>query len=498
VDEPTKLKGLRQAKVLSRRQAGVLLHITSLPGPSMVGELGPDAFRFVDFLASAGFFVWQLLPVNPTQSDGSPYQCSSVHAGNPRLISLDMLLEKGWLKELPLDEEIISDEGKSFAISQGWEGFKERATDEDRNDFDRFCAEQGFWLEDYALFQSLRLEQGGAWWEWIEELRDRDPQALALARARVADQIAAIRFEQYIFFRQWMNLKAYANERNILLFGDVPIFVAQDSAEVWSHRSMFDLQDSGLPRVVAGVPPDYFSATGQRWGNPLYRWEQMEQDGFSFWLERMKTQSKLFDVVRIDHFRGFAAYWEIPASEKTAMNGSWVKAPGKELFARLYEVFPDLVMVAEDLGVITPDVDKLRRSYGLPGMKILQFAFSGDPENPYLPYNHTPDSVVYTGTHDNDTTLGWYLSLDVATRNRVDEFLGYSRESMPWPLIRAAFASRANLAVVPMQDILNQGGDHRMNTPGTDQGNWSWRFDWEELPADLSTRVRSMLNLYGR
>lgn len=498
MDETAQASGVHQPEVLSHRRAGILLHISSLPGPAVIGNLGSDAYRFVDFLQAAGMTVWQVLPVTPTQTDGSPYQSSSVHAGNPRFISIESFFKKGWLDEPPLEEGILSDEGRSFAVSLAWEGFKERASDEDRMDFDRFCAEQGHWLEDYALFQSLHLEQGGCWWEWQPALRDREPQALAMARARVADQIATIRFEQYLFYDQWMGLKRYANERGVLLFGDVPIFVAHDSAEVWSHRAMFDLLEDGHPRVVAGVPPDYFSATGQRWGNPLYRWDSMEKDGFSFWIERMKTQSILFDFVRIDHFRGFEAYWEIPITEETAINGVWVKAPGEKLFAQLYAAFPGLALVAEDLGIITPEVDALRRSYGLPGMKILQFAFSGSADNPYLPFHHTKDSVVYTGTHDNDTTLGWYNTLDDRTRKHVDNYLGLSKEIMPWPLIRSALASRANLAIIPMQDVLGLGSEHRMNTPGTSGGNWNWRLSWDYLEPDLTERLKQRVELYGR
>ena len=498
MDETARDSGIHPPEALNRRRAGILLHISSLPGPAEVGDLGSNAYRFVDFLQSCGMTVWQILPVNPTQSDGSPYQSSSVHAGNPRFISLELPLQKGWLKELPLEEETISIEGRTFAISLAWEGFKDRASKSDKADFVRFCTEQGHWLEDYALFQSLHLEQAGCWWDWLPAVRDREPQALVMARARLADLMASIRFEQYLFYTEWLNLKQYANDRGVLLFGDVPIFVAHDSAEVWSHRKIFDLLQDGQPRVVAGVPPDYFSATGQRWGNPLYRWEIMEEDGFSFWIERMKTQSMLFDFVRIDHFRGFEAYWEIPASEETAVNGVWVKAPGEKLFARLYQALPDLALVAEDLGVITQEVDDLRRNHGLPGMKILQFAFSGGPDNPYLPFHHGKDCVVYTGTHDNDTTLGWYNSLDEGTRAHVDEYLGHSIEIMPWPLIRAALSSRARLAILPMQDVLGLGTEHRMNTPGTSGGNWEWRFSWDDVEADLFERLRNRARMYGR
>ena len=498
MDETARQSGMHPPEVLNRRRAGILLHISSLPGPAVVGDLGSNAYRFVDFLQSCGMTVWQILPVNPTHSDGSPYQGSSVHAGNPRFISLELPLNKGWLAEIPLEEETISDEGRAFAISLAWEGFRERASEADRTDFERFCAQNTHWLEDYALFQSLHLEQGGCWWEWLPSLRDRDAQALTMAKARLEDLIASIRFEQYLFYTEWMHLKRYANDRGVLLFGDVPIFVAHDSAEVWSHRKIFDLLENGQPRVVAGVPPDYFSATGQRWGNPLYCWDKMEEDGFNFWVERMETQSMLFDFVRIDHFRGFEAFWEIPAIEITAINGRWVKAPGEKLFAKLYQELPYLSLVAEDLGVITPEVDVLRKNLGLPGMKILQFAFSGGSDNPYLPFHHGKDCVVYTGTHDNDTTLGWYNSLDDATREHVDEYLGLSRELMPWPLIRAALASRARLAILPMQDVLGLDTENRMNTPGTSEGNWIWRFSWENVDPDLFERLRGRVRTYGR
>ena len=483
---------------LTQRRAGILLHITSLPGPGEVGDLGSQAYRFVDFLASAGMTVWQILPIGPTMQDNSPYQSSSMYAGNPRLISLEMPLEKGWLEAIPESCETLSDEAKTYCVNLAWEGFKERASDEDQADLQRFTAEQGWWLEDFALFRALQEEEKCCWWDWHPPLRDRKPQAMAAARARLKPLIEGIKFQQYLFYTQWLHLRQYANEQGVLLFGDVPIFVAHDSAEVWAHREYFDLLDDGHPRVVAGVPPDYFSETGQRWGNPLYQWDVQEADGFEFWINRLKVQSMLFDFLRIDHFRGFEAYWEIPASEETAMNGHWVKAPGERLFGKLYEALPHLELVAEDLGVITPEVDAMRKAHGLPGMKILQFAFSGGADNPYLPFHHTPDSVVYTGTHDNDTTLGWYTSLSDGEREMVDDYLGHSREVMPWPLIRCALASRANLAVIPMQDVLGLDGSHRMNTPGTTENNWSWRFDWEQIEPDTAARLLHRATMYGR
>jgi 4-alpha-glucanotransferase len=486
------------AECFGRRRAGVLLHITSLPAKGPCGDLGSEARHLVDFLADCGMSVWQMLPVGPAGPDGSPYQTSSVHAGDPRLISLERVLEQGWLNAYPLDEEQLSEEGKQFGLSLSWEGFKERAEAEDKAAFKRFLRANAYWLEDYTLYQSLRQELERGWWEWPEPLRDRHPGALAEARVRRQDSIEYLKYEQFLFFSQWQDLKTYANGRGVLLFGDMPIFVAHDSAEVWARPEDFDLEPDGSLRVVAGVPPDYFSDTGQRWGNPLYRWDRMRADDFAFWIDRMRTQLRLFDLVRIDHFRGFESYWEILASEQYAINGTWVEADGDTLFERLHEVFGALPLVAEDLGIITPEVDALRHRHGLPGMKVLQFAFSGDPDNPYLPFRHTRDSVVYTGTHDNDTTLGWYLTLDDDTRRYVDQFLGRSKEPMPWPMIRAALGSVASLAIVPMQDLLGLNGDHRMNLPGTAEGNWKWRFSWDQVEPDLAERMRRRVAMYGR
>ena len=476
------------------RRAGVLLHITSLPGNATVGGLGQEARHFVDFLVECGMKVWQMLPIGPTQADNSPYQSSSVHAGNPALISLEPVLGQGWV-----DMSAVSGLDKTEVLKQAWQGFMQMASEDERNNLQRFIADQQVWLGDYVLFQALHSERHQCWWQWPDPLRTREPAALAEARIRLSDEIDYLTFEQYLFFSQWLDLKSYANERGVELFGDMPIFVAHDSAEVWAQPEMFDLEESGRPRVVAGVPPDYFSETGQRWGNPLYRWDVMQADGFSFWLDRLKTQHLLFDLIRIDHFRGFEAYWEIPAEEAYAINGRWVQALGGALFERLREVYGDeLPLVAEDLGIITPEVDALRRQFALPGMKIMQFAFSGSADNPYLPFNHTVDSVAYTGTHDNDTTLGWYTSLDDATRSYVDEYLGYPKEVMPWPLIRRTLASVADLAIIPMQDLLGLNGEHRMNLPGTTEGNWLWRFSWDQVEEDLAERVNRRVAMYGR
>jgi 4-alpha-glucanotransferase len=480
---------------LDRRRAGILLHLTSLPGSGPCGSLGPDAYHFVDFLAGCGMSVWQMLPVGPPQSDGSPYQTSSAHAGSPQLIALEPLLERGWLEEPPGEHTQIA---KLGALRRSWEGFRKKAAETDCRALAEFTEENAYWLDAYALFRALREERKSCWWEWPESLRRRDEDALEQAGQRLGEDLAYIRYEQFLFFTQWRALREYANRVGVRLFGDMPIFVAHDSAEVWANPRDFDLREDGSLRVVAGVPPDYFSATGQRWGNPLYRWDQMQADGFRFWLDRIRTQMRLFDLVRIDHFRGFQAFWEIPAEEVLAVNGRWVKALGDELFERLHQRFGALPLIAEDLGIITDEVEALRKKYRLPGMKVLQFAFSGEPSNPYLPFHHDRDSVVYTGTHDNDTTLGWYLSLDEGGRDYVDAYLGHPSEDMPWPLIRCALGSRSHLAIVPMQDVLGLDGGHRMNLPGTTEDNWRWRFSWEHLEPQLSERVRRLVGLYGR
>ncbi len=484
---------------LARRRAGVLLHPTSLPGGVGLGDLGPDAYRFVDFLASTGLTVWQMLPLVPTHGDLSPYQGLSVHAGNPLLISLSLLNEWGWL---PGTIETDPDDFVDYRLAMlklAYQAFLSHADEGAHAEFAAFTERNKHWLQDYALFQAIRQSHGNRQWlDWPENLRDRDAKSLAAAEMKLADAIGYVCFEQFVFFRQWGFLHEYARQRNVILFGDMPIFVAHDSAEVWAHREYFTLDEHGQAEVVAGVPPDYFSETGQRWGNPHYRWDRMQADDFKWWKTRMATQLEMFDWVRIDHFRGFEAYWEIKASEETAMNGRWVKAPGDELFESLHKTFDPLPLVAEDLGIITDEVDALRKKHRLPGMKILQFAFGGDAKNPYLPHSQTVDSVVYTGTHDNDTTVGWYESLPVETQAHLAEYLGYPTETMPWPLIRSALSSVACLAIIPMQDLLSLNGKHRMNTPGTTEENWRWHFDWQQVNEELAPRVKRLVEIYGR
>ena len=478
--------------ILDKRRAGVLLHPTSLPG----GDFGSDAERFLDFMQAAGLTVWQMLPLGPTHADRSPYHCLSVHAMSPGLVSLGRLAECGWLKPAPAAADAAT---RRAAFAQAYAGLLARGTSQDRTAFERFGEENREWMESYALYRALREEQDERpWWQWPPPLRDREPKALANAEERLAERRALIRFEQFAAVTQWQALRARARDRGILLLGDMPIFVAHDSAEVWAQPERFKLDEVGQPRVAAGVPPDYFAKEGQRWGNPIYDWEFMRTHGFSWWVARLTTELSRFDLVRVDHFRGFESCWEIPASEPTAANGQWVKAPGEALFDTFLKRFGRLPLVAEDLGLITPEVEALRDRYGLPGMSVLQFAFESGADNPYLLHNIESNRVVYTGTHDNDTTLGWFERLDSDTRRRVREYLGNRDEPMPWALIRAALMSVGRWAVMPMQDLLGLGSGHRMNTPGTGQGNWAWKFSWSDVPKDLAPRVCQLIALYGR
>jgi 4-alpha-glucanotransferase len=454
-------------KGLERRRSGVLLHPTALAaeGAAGSGALGPAARSFIDWLAAAGYGVWQVLPLGPTGADASPYRARSDHAGDPRLI----------------------DRGEAPDAAA------------ERDDFERFRAHAAGWLEDYVLFEALAAAQGGApWWEWPAPLRHRDPKALAAARGTLARELERRRIEQWVFERQWTATRVYAATRGVLLFGDLPIYVAPDSAETWAAREQFQLDADGRPRAVAGVPPDYFSADGQLWGNPLYDWEQGRRDGFAFWRARLARQLERFDLVRIDHFRGLAAHWAVPAGAAIARGGQWMPTPGAELLTALRAALGTLPLVAEDLGVITPDVDELRHAFDLPGMRVLHFGFDGSPRNPHLPHNYTRHAVAYTGTHDNDTTLGWYRTLDAATRARVDAYLDCRPEDMPLALVRAVLASVAELAIVPAADLLGLGTEARFNTPGTVDGNWCWRLPSAGLTAVLAERHARLNWQYGR
>ncbi|MFO7592605.1 MAG: 4-alpha-glucanotransferase [Pseudomonadota bacterium] len=478
--------------VAKKREAGIILHPTSLPGNGQFGELGNEALQFLDFLADAGQRLWQVLPLGPVHEDLSPYQALSAFAGNPELIGCKWLLDA-----LPTDAVTKAALSRHELIALHYREYRRSGLN--REQFEDFCRQQSHWLDDYAMFRVLkdRFEQRG-WNEWPVEFRDRHPDALSRLEIDASEPLAFYRYQQYLFYQQWHRVRRYANNKGIRILGDMPIFVAYDSTDVWAHRQAFLLDEAGLPTVVAGVPPDYFSDTGQRWGNPHYDWEWMKANGFQWWRQRVAQHMELFDLFRVDHFRGFEACWEIPAQEETAVNGRWVNVPGDALFASLQRTFGELPIVAEDLGVITPEVTALRRKYHLPGMLILQFAFDSGPDNPYLPHNHTEDSVVYTGTHDNDTTLGWYRSLSHEQKHRVQEYLGFPDTPMPWALIECAYASVAKQAVVPMQDVLGLGTEHRMNVPGTQQGNWRWRFQWHELSPEMVGRLRTLAERYQR
>jgi 4-alpha-glucanotransferase len=502
------------------RACGLLLHPTSLPGPDGIGTLDGHLEQWLDFLAAAGQTYWQILPLVPTGYGDSPYAGLSAFAGNPLLIPSETLVELGLvprqrLHERPPFSEQRVDYGavitwKQRLLAEAFERFAAAAPDAWRADFEAFCAAEADWLTDYALFRALKDAHGGrAWHTWPPELRDRKPAALEAARRNLSTAVASHQFQQWLFFRQWQRTREACHRRGIRIIGDAPIFVAYDSADVWANRELFKLDAEGRPTHVAGVPPDYFSATGQLWGNPLYRWQRMADTGFGWWLARMRHLFRLVDVVRLDHFRGFAACWTIPADAPTAATGRWVKTPGRKLFTAMRRAFGVLPIIAEDLGVITPDVVALRDAFGFPGMRVLQFAFGGDPNNQDLPHNYVPNAVVYTGTHDNDTTVGWYASRPGVGSTRDAEgiererafcraYLNTNGAEIHWDFIRAAYASVAHTAIVPMQDVLGLGSEGRMNLPASERGNWSWRCRREDFTASAAKRLRELAYLYGR
>lgn len=496
----------------SQRKAGVLLHPTSLPcGERHFGEsagqgfgtLGEAAYRFIDFMAEAGLQVWQMLPTGPTQDDLSPYQSPSAHAGNPDLISINWLIDNGWVEASAISASTPGRDHQAHTRQQAGDSFRQYilsdAGAQTAAAFGEFCQAQAYWLDDFALFCALRAEHNmQSWTAWPEPLRKREANALAAATERLAAALAQIAFEQFAFFSQWQALRRYAQQKQVALFGDIPIFVAHDSADVWAEQGAFLLNDDGQPLTVAGVPPDYFSATGQHWGNPHYHWQAMEQNGFQWWLARLKTQLALYDIIRIDHFRGLEAYWAIPGDSCDARTGQWVKAPGEALLQACMAAYPGLPLVAENLGVITPEVEALRQQFSLPGMLVLQFAFDGNNANPHLPHNHTPSDVIYSGTHDNDTSLGWYEQLGQEPRTLLQQYCFNSQASMPELLIDVALASVGKLAMIPLQDFLALGSEARMNMPGTRENNWRWTFTWEQLPRELSANIRQQLHRYQR
>ncbi len=486
----------RRVPVLDRRRLGVLLHLSSLPGDGPHGTLGPDARRFVDVLASAGASVWQVLPLGPP-AGGSPYNSLSAHAGDPGFIDLPDLALHGLVDRGAAQAAMIDVSARPALLQSAYSRFVETAGAAWQAQWADFQARHHEWLTDYCIFECVRAEQGGApWWQWPAALRDRDAQVLARYAQSRACAVAA--FAQFIFFQQWQALRDYALSRGVRFFGDMPMFMAEDSADVWAHRELFVLNADGHPEIVAGVPPDYFSAQGQRWGNPHYRWEHMAADGFAWWRKRVMTQRELFDWLRIDHFRGFVAAWAIPAAAQTAASGQWMAVPGDALLAALEDALGDLPLIAEDLGIITDDVLALRDRYDLPGMRVLQFGFDGDPHSPHLPHNYATNSVAYTGTHDNDTTSGWYGALDARARAIVRDYLPDAEADPAWAMLRTVTASVARFAVIPWQDVLGLGSDARMNTPGMSAGNWRFRFRWEDVPDGTLARLAHLAFLYGR
>lgn len=481
-----------------------MLHPTSLPGQFGIGDLGPEAYKFVDFLVEAGQSLWQVLPLGPTGYGDSPYACYSAFAGNTLLISPEQLVTEGLLDLAPsLDTKKHKvDFGEAHKIKdnllrKAYERYTKTTDTGLRSAFETFAQEQAHWLEDYAHFRALKDAHGGvAWNEW-------EPASVR------REEVEAHMFYQFLFFRQWFALKSYANEHGVSIVGDLPIFVAQDSADVWTNPDQFKLDKNGKPLVVAGVPPDYFSSTGQLWGNPLYNWEHMQADGFKWWIERVRATLTVVDIARVDHFRGFAACWEIPGGDKTAERGQWVEAPGKELFTAIRKTLGELPIIAEDLGVITPDVVALREEFGFPGMRILQFGFGSDSKNIDLPHNYVPNVVAYTGTHDNDTTAGWFESVagegSTRTAKQIEHertfclnYLNTKGEEIHWDFIRTVQASVANTAIVPLQDLLGLGTEARMNLPNSTEGNWAWRFEPGALTGDIATRLKELSDLYGR
>lgn len=490
------------------RSAGVLLHPTSLPGPYGIGDLGPAAYAFVEGLASARLQWWQVLPLGPTGFGDSPYQCFSAFAGNPYLVSPEFLVRDGLVRNEDVTNHRFAEgwvdygpviQFKQALLARAWDNFRAGMGAALRTEFEQFCFEQSAWLDDYALFMALKDAHGGKdWFNWEAGLVLRDPEALERARRDLSESVGRHQFSQFLFFRQWSQLRQYARSKNVRMIGDVPIFVSIDSADVWSNPDLFQLDERRRPTVVAGVPPDYFSSTGQLWGNPLYDWDTLRQTEYSWWVSRLKTTLACVDIVRLDHFRGFEAYWEVPAGMPTAEIGRWVKAPGVELFKKLHKELGGLPLIAEDLGLITPEVGELRERFELPGMRILHFAFNGDPADRYLPHNYEPNTVVYTGTHDNDTTQGWFHTLPPREAHFVRRYCPNVERDAAWEMLRLAWSSIANLALVPVQDLLRLGSEARMNVPGRPAGNWCWRLHPEQLNRSLLDQLAEMTDIYGR
>ncbi len=490
------------------RSSGILLHPTSLPGPHGIGSLGYNARAFVDYLHRAGQKLWQVLPLGHTGYGDSPYQSFSIYAGNPILIDLELLREDEWLteEELATDTSFAEDRvdyGRVIAYKReklklAYARFRQFPNHQ-KEPYDRFVHDNQHWLQDYALFVALKEHfDGKPWFEWEDRFRLRHENAIIEFTEQANREIGFNKFCQYVFFKQWHDLKSYANKHDISIIGDIPLYVAHDSADVWSHHHLFQFDEHRQPVKVAGVPPDYFSKTGQLWGNPLYDWDYMQQNDYRWWTDRVKAALELFDFVRIDHFRGFEAYWAVPFGEKTAINGEWVKAPGDDFFMRLQAELGRLPIIAEDLGIITPEVETLRDGFHFPGMKILQFAFHSEDGGKYLPHDYEPNFIVYTGTHDNDTLAGWFRHLEKEIKHKVLDYVDCNRKDVVSKMIRMAWSSVAVMAVIPLQDLLALGSEARMNTPGKASGNWQWRFRHEDLSEDKAQWLAHITKLYHR
>ncbi len=491
------------------RRSGVILHPSSFPGPDGIGDLGPEAYHWIDFLVKTGCSLWQVLPLGPTGFGDSPYQCFSAFAGNPYLISPFLLLDQKLISSKDLsDRPVFSENNVDFGTVIEWKlTLLDRAFSRFINVNNRklmeeyldFCQKQKPWLDDFALFMAIKgYLGGGSWSDWPIPLRTRESKALTAFQEAHTEEVEKQKFRQFLFFTQWTNVRDYARQKGIHIIGDIPIFVAYDSADAWSHPDLFFLDQQGQPTCVAGVPPDYFSPTGQLWGNPLYRWDIHKKSGYSWWLNRISAVLSLVDYIRLDHFRGFAGYWKIPANMPTAEIGKWVKGPGIDFFKVVEEHFASLPLLAEDLGEITSDVIELRDSLGLPGMKILQFAFASTPDDPFLPHNYPTNCVAYTGTHDNDTVLGWYESAPEKERDFCRRYLARSGDDIAWDMIRAVWSSQADFALTPLQDLLSLGTEARMNFPGKPSGNWTFRYTNDSLDEELLLRLKEMNFLYSR
>ena len=490
------------------RACGTLLHITSLPSAGGIGDLGPEAYRFAEFLENSRQRLWQVLPISPPGTGNSPYSATSAFAGNPLLISLERLAERGWLgKPRPSEAEIscrVNFEDvkahKLPLLREAAERFIDQAEGKSRHRFEEFCWLNGWWLEDFALFEVIRNQQKQkSWMDWPKELHLRDSAAIEKTKTDNSRELMVTRAIQFFFFEQWRALRQFCRAKRIKLIGDVAIFVNLDSADVWSHPEIFQLDEERRPINVSGVPPDFFSKTGQRWGNPLYRWDVLRQRGFDWWIQRMKWALETCDIVRLDHFRGFEAHWEIPAAEETAVNGHWAKGPGHDLFHALRSTMGGLPFIAEDLGTITPEVDQLRRSFEMPGMRILQFGFGNPGAHIYLPHRFERNTVVYTGTHDNDTTLGWWSSgATKEEKQAVQQYMAIKDSDVHWGFIRAAATSVADICIIPMQDWLGLASDCRMNVPSQADHNWAWRLEKKALSPELAAKIADLISVVDR